>query len=479
MKKIEKIIIVGTDEIALLVAATLSFNLRHVDIALVASAHKNPSGFVESSMGNINALLTLAGVDVDHFVVSTQAIVKLGNRFQDWTGNGHKFPHCFAGYGDSSETTDFYQAVVRFNKEGKTKKIDDFSLAARVAQKGIPYAGWNAASGMAAGLHFAIPAFIQYFSQHIQRLGVTRFPDHVNKVLLADDGSIAALVTDTNQELTADFYIDCSGSTSQLLGDAMGVGYIDWQGTLKANRKLCAIETTTESASLLADIIASPLGWLRRVRLRNVIVSEFYYRIENCTDDQARAELNEYVDSERVKVLGVTSHLPGRRRKFWASNCLAVGQAAVNLADFSHSPLSMAQAAITRFLDYFPSRTPVPELVDEYNRLTANEIDNIYDYHCLHYWLLNKSHPLSIGSDKLLSNQLRNRLAVFQACGKLSQYEGDNIDSSQWLSLLLGMNIWPERYDPLLDNFSSAQLDQNYEKMNLRFHELISSILKN
>lgn len=480
MQKIKKIIVVGEDEIALLVATTLSFNLRHVEITLVGSVHKTCGELVESSMENISAFLNLAGIDINHFVANTQATLKLGSKFQDWSGVGHQFTHCFGDYGIPFGGAEFHQMLIRFNKEGKSKKITDFSLAAVAAESGkvIPpqYYSNEELPKVVSGLHFSISYFVQFLITHLQRLGTKRIEESVTKVNLADDGSISSLVTNTGQELAADFYVDCSGSSSQLLGEALGVDYINWQDTLKANRRLCAVESATKAVESLTSIVTTTKGWLRRVRLRDFTIMELFYRAEDYTDEQAQAEIKSHLNTGRVKYFKTKMLLPGKRIRFWEKNCLGIGESAVSAAQFSHSSLFIAQAAVARFLDYFPANKPVPELIDEYNRLAHNEVDRIYDYHCLHYCLLNKSHPLAINSKALLTTALVHKLDVFQSSGRLIKYEGDNIESSQWISLLLGMNFWPDRYDPIIDNISSAQLHQISELLAGRIQAVVSTM---
>jgi tryptophan halogenase len=480
MQKIKKIIVVGGDEIALLVAATLSFNLRHVEITLVDGAHKVSNGLVESSMENIGAFLGLAGIDVNHFIANTQAAFKLGNQFHGWPEVGHQFYHCFGDYGVALGNAEFHQTLVRFNKEGKTKKIADFSLAVAAAASGkilplqdsIP----EGLPQMTSGLHFSISAFIRFLTSHLQHLGVRRIAETVTNVNLADSGGISSLVTSSGQELIADFYIDCSGSSSQLLGEAMGVGYISWQDTLKVNRKLCAIEPGTKTRSSLADIVVTSKGWLRRIRLPDFTALELFYRTEDYTDEQAQAEIKPYLDGKQVKYFNAVPLSSGKRTRFWEKNCLAIGESAVSAAQFSHSPLFIAQAAIARFLDYFPASEPIPELIDEYNRIANSEVDRIYDYHCLHYWLLKTSHPLAIDNNARLTPALIHKLDVFKASGRLVKYEDDNVGASQWIALLLGMGVWPDRYDPISDNFSYGELHQASELLIARIQHMVSTM---
>lgn len=480
MQKIKKIIVVGADEVALLVAATLSFNLRHVEVVVVDGAPKISSGLVESSMENIGAFLNLAGIDIDHFISRTNATVNLGNKFQDWSTAGQQFTHCFGDCGVAFGGTEFHQILVRFAKEGKPEKISDFSLTAAFVETGKKFPqDYHSGEGLpqvASGLNFSIHAFTTFLVAHLQRLGVKRTAENVIKVNLADDGRISSLITNTGRVITADFYIDCSGSSSQLLGEAMGVDYVSWQNTLIANRKLCAIEPAHEVISSLADIVATKKGWLRRVRLKDFTALELYYRAENYTDEQARAEIKSYLNSEQVKYFDATPFLSGKRARSWEKNCLAIGASAVCSAQFSHSALFIAQAAVARFLDYFPSQEPVAELIDEYNRITHNEIDRIYDYHCLHCLLLNEAHPLAINNKSLLTPALIHKLEVFQSSGRLIKYEGDNIESSQWVSLLLGMGILPDRYDPLVDNFSSEQLHQKSQLLAEYIKRVVSAM---
>ncbi len=493
MQKITKIIVAGCDEVALLVAATLAFNLRHIEIVLVDAVPKTSGRFVESSMENINAFLGLAGIDINSFIADTQATFKLGNYFTYWAGVDHHLNHAFGDYGIASGNIDFHQAMVKLHQSGIYKKYSDFSLSARAAaagkfatkqdvwQEGLP--------AIASGLHFSIPAFVQFLSNHLRRLGVKRIAEEVATVNLTADGSISSLTGCSGKTIAADFYIDCTGNYSKLLGKAMAVDFLDWKNCLRVNRCVGAIEPIAGVASPLTKITVAKNCWIRQVGLRDLSSAEIFYNTNDSSEEQSRAMLKGFLKSEQALFSKEIAFSPGRRVRFWEKNCLAIGESVVSLAQFSHSSLFIAQALVARFLDYFPSREQIPELTDEYNRIAVNEVERIYDYHCLHYWLLKKSHSLAIKNKEFLSEMLIEKLDVFQASGRLVKYEEDNIASSQWLSLLLGMNVWPDRYDPVVDNFSSEQLRQASEMLseriqlvvaNMQPHEIyLANIMKN
>ncbi|WP_163359553.1 tryptophan 7-halogenase, partial [Escherichia coli] len=56
--------------------------------------------------------------------------------------------------------------------------------------------------------------------------GVSHLQRHVHRVQLNEAGDIASLLLDDGQALSADFFIDCTGFSSLLIGEALGTPFI-------------------------------------------------------------------------------------------------------------------------------------------------------------------------------------------------------------------------------------------------------------
>src|SRR3546814_17124024 len=93
-------------------------------------------------------------------------------------------------------------------------------------------------------LHLDASLFAQHLRGFAERAGVTRIDARVEDVELAEGGRIAAIRLDEGRRIAGDFFIDCTGFRSLLLGATLGVDSVDWGQWLPFGT---AIEIQTEN----------------------------------------------------------------------------------------------------------------------------------------------------------------------------------------------------------------------------------------
>lgn len=482
MEPLKKIIIVGNSPAALLTAAILAKNTKDVDILLLDGVNAEPAVLAESSSDNINNILSLLGIEESRFVINTQATFKLANKFSDWISRGHIFNHAFGAYGSKIAGVDFNQIMIMLRQQSSVSRFDSFSVSAVAAQMekfAFPddYKAENLPP-MRYGLHFNLHIFLRFLAGYIQQLGVKRIPSLLEKVELTKDGAINSILTMQGARYSADFYIDCTGHQSLLLGKAMGVAYEDWSAFTKVDRCLFAISNSPANKNNYSATTIQPTssGLLRAIPLRAGRSLELFYSSNVLSDQQAREELASYADVKPENISPVLRLSPGRRCEQWKKNCLAIGDAFSNSGIDFYSSLSQIVDSVVRFLDYFPSVNATQPLIDEYNRISLNELDSIWNYHLLHLFLLKNSHPLACSNMSLLPENLVYKLNLFKVSGRLPWRDDEVINMHQWVSLLMGMESFPERYDPMLDAVPFNFLIKSIASMESTISELVSSM---
>jgi len=482
MEPIKKIIIVGNSPAALLTAAILAKNTTGINILLLDGVNAEPAVLAESSSFNINGILSLLGVDESRFIVNTQATFKLAHQFSNWAGAGHIFNHAFGAYGSRIAGVDFNQIMVMLQQQGHFSEFDSFSVSAVAAKSGrfaFPedYKAENLPS-IRYGMHFNLHIFLRFLVGHIQQLGVKRIPSLLSQVELREDGAINSILTIQGEKYSADFYVDCTGHHSLLLGKAMNVPYQDWSACTKVDRCLFAVSNFAGNNINYSATVIRPTsaGIVRAIPLREGRSLELFYSSDNLSDQQARAELSTYADIKPDNISPVLQLFPGRRCEQWRKNCLAVGDSFSNSGIDFYSSLSQTVDSIVRFLDYFPSNNITQPLINEYNRIAFNELDSIRDYHLLHHFLLKNNHPLACADLSLLPENLVYKLKLFKVSGRLPWRDDEVINMHQWVSLLMGMGYLPERYDPMLETVPFNFLIKSIASLESAIKELVSSM---
>lgn len=477
MQKIEKIIVAGNDEIALLVAVSLAYNLRQVEITLIHAVEREERRFAESSMANIRAFLALAGINERDFIANTQATFKLGTEFIHWGEEQHAFIHSLGAYGITSGLVEFNQSALKLRMQGDTTHYDSYSVGAVAAAAGKfaleeDYRAERLPT-LSSGLHFNLGIFASFLLAYARGLGVNVVAEKLTDVNLAPNGEIASVVTDLGMCFSADLYVDCTGQKSFLLGGALGVKPISWQAWLPVDQCIYRVQPNRGVFGSLTQVRRGPTYWTKKIPLRDCTVTEFYYSSAQLDSAAAVKSLMDITADSDERTSGVITLQPGRRECLWKKNCVAIGEAAVTLDNFSHSSLFVAQSAVVRLLDLFPSKHCSQALIDEYNRIGIQELERLRDYHALHYYLLDAAHPFSLAVGKILPEELAHKLAVFKISGRFALYEDEIVSSNQWIALLLGLNCWPDRYDPITD----TEPVENYVAIHKCLREKIKDLV--
>jgi tryptophan halogenase len=169
----------------------------------------------------------------------------------------------------------------------------------------------------------------------------------------------------------------------------------------------------------------------------------------------------------------VASFVNGRRKTFWNRNCVALGAAAGFLEPLESTGLHLIQSGITRLLQLLPARTADGADIDEYNRLTAAEYEQIRDFLILHY------HASGYGKSPLwdhcrtmaIPETLAYRMAMFKSRGRVAPQSGDVFFLPNWLSIFAGLNIQPRRYHPFADGLGVEKLRQQMDLIRGAVHQ--------
>ena len=157
----------------------------------------------------------------------------------------------------------------------------------------------------------------------------------------------------------------------------------------------------------------------------------------------------------------------GRRRRFWVGNCVAVGAAAGLPDPLSAMGAQLIHDAVTRLVDLFPDQEPAERLIAEYERRTSVQYERVRDFTALHFALPDREDSGFWRERRhvRLPDSLEYRLKLFRNGGRLAAFDDEVHDESDWISVLSGLGVWPQRADPLTLGMIPEQLAQRIERM--------------
>ena len=466
---LRSIVIVGGGTAGWMAAALLSKKLERQGIAItiVESSAIGTVGVGEATTPAIRDYFRAAGLDEIEVMKASHATVKLGIRFDNWTGDGSSFFHPFGLYGVPANEVAFHHYWLKMRAAGDVRPIDDYCFASQLAQHNRFRPPHRPAPDYAFfdyAVHFDAGRYARYLRDVCVSRGVTHVDTRVTDVRLRDDAPdmIGSIVTDTAGDIAGDLFIDCTGFRSLLLGQALGEPYVEWTDLLPCDRAV-AMPCAHGDGPLtpFTQAIAMPAGWRWRIPLQHRVGNGYVYSSAHLSDDEAIASLGAVLEGERLAEPNLIRFVTGHRRRFWSGNCIGLGLAAGFLEPLESTSITLIYSGIERLVQLLPDRSIDPALAADYNRITTLEYERVRDFLVLHYWGARRDEPLWQQVRQIeLPEKLAHKVRMFTQRGRMVRYEWDAFQDPSWLSMFAGLDLLPERWDPLADFFSTEEVAQ-------------------
>lgn len=430
-----------------------------------------------ASLRRFHASLRLSERDLMHQVSAT---FKVGVRFQNWSGMGQNFIHGLGGYGNMLDGIDFHQFAILLQHCGDKSSFDAYSLAAQAANAGrFGFLGKELIErGFALdySLHVDLNRYMEYMQAYAKKKML-----QVNEGVLAhlnfdDCNRIRSITLASGEVVEGDFFFDCSGRESALIGQFEGNNFIDWSSQLPVNKQLELVVNSASRSMLTTGLSACNHGWVKSIPLRDKTAYSLTFNRDIISDDDAVATLMEQTGGQPGETVRSFCFVPGRRERFWQGNCLAVGAAAGDFTSIALPYLHQVQSGILQFIDVYSTVGGNQFAAAEYNELISAEYARILDYHQLHLLLCKSQHSDFWLSMKSLpySDELKHKLELFKVRGKVAFSEYETWLPSAWISLMLGNNYWPEKIDSLLMGGDLGSVVNRLNQMRLGYVDLVA-----
>ncbi len=436
-----------------------------LDIRLVESEEIGTVGVGEATIPQIRLINQFLGLDEGEFLRRTQGTFKLGIRFHDWHRPGHSYIHAFSDVGLPLGFAPFHHYWLRARHEGWGGELWDYSLNAQAAARdrfeAMDKVGESRLTGIRYAYHFDAGLYAAFLREYAERLGVRRQEGRVVDVRLdGESGQIDRVVLADGGELSADFFIDCSGFRGLLIEGALNTGYEDWSRWLPCDR---AVAVPCESAGPVrpyTQAFARPAGWQWRIPLQHRIGNGHVYCGAFMSDDEAAATLLAKLDGKAMAEPRLLRFTTGRRKRFWNRNCVALGLASGFMEPLESTSIHLVQSAISRLIEMFPDRRFDPCLIDEYNRRTVFEYERIRDFLVLHYKANERpDQPFwRHCREMVIPAELQARLRLFATSGRIHREADELFTEVGWLQVMIGQGLTPNGWHPYADLIAPEQL---------------------
>ena len=442
-----------------LMLATTAYGAR-LKVTLVESPQVGIIGVGEGSTPWLRNFFDVLGIEESEWMPACNATYKSGITFEGWSTKPgfERYFHPFVSMLDNLTMPQFVDNVhARLNGADVPVHPDRFFVSAALARRArAPRAGQNFPFDVWYGYHFDATLLGQFLATKAVQRGVQHLQRHVGQVLRTPQGDIAGLRLDGDEVLSADFFVDCSGFASVLIGQALQTPFISYAENLFNDAAIAMPTPLTGPIESQTVSTALRHGWAWKIPLTQRHGNGYVYSSAHCTADEAEAELRRHLGLLDADV--PARHLKmrvGRMSKIWNRNCVAVGLSQGFIEPLEATALLFVQRTASMLVDALEHGDLGSAAQERFNDTMRTRFENTRDYIVAHYktnsrtdtdyWRANAEnmHLSESLQGVLMTWMSRKPLAAGLRAGRFGQ--GYPIVS--WYALLAGMGIFPDAPD--------------------------------
>jgi tryptophan halogenase len=468
---IRKIVIVGGGTAGWMAAAPLAQRLgKRCEIVLVESPEIGTIGVGEATLPTIRFYNNALQLDQADFIKKTQATFKLGIDFQDWGHVGNRFFHGFGDFGPPINGQSPHHYWLRLARAfDKMPALENWSMASIMARENKFAMPANTQPGVtdafSYGFQFDAGLYAAYLREYATARGATRIEGMIVGVdQHPDTGFVTSLRLRDGRTVEGDLFIDCSGFRGLLIEDTLKAGYEDWSEHLPCNSALAVPCARVEPVTPYTRSTAKGSGWLWRIPLQHRTGNGHVYSNAFTTDDQARQVLLDGLDGKALDEPRQLRFVTGRRKKSWVKNVVAVGLSAGFVEPLESTSIHLIETAVGKLIELWPDRDFRPELAAEFNRVMGGRYESVRDFIILHYKLTKRDDTefWRYCANMKIPDSLAHQIELFRTTGRVTILDRDGFSEPSFVSMLMGLGVMPERYDPFADDVDMRQLHGHF-----------------
>jgi tryptophan 7-halogenase len=461
-----EIVIAGGGTAGWLAAATLARFLGNcAAITLIESDEIGTVGVGEATIPQIHNLLIGLGLDQADFLRRTNASFKLGIEFVDWLRKGESYIHSFGQVGRGVGLIQFRQLWLRGRALGVAGEYGDYSYNVEAARQGRFAIGDGQSTtipDLAFAYHLDATLLAKLLREYAEDLGVKRVEGRI--VAVDRDpttGDLAALRLEGERVVAGRLFVDCTGFRSLLLGDALGVPFVDWSHWLPCDTALAVPSQSGTNFRPYTQSLAHPAGWQWRIPLQHRTGNGHVFCSSFMSLDEASSLLVANLEGRALADPRPIRFTTGHRQSFWSHNCVALGLAAGFMEPLESTSIHLVQSGVSRLLNLLPRDFGNFDAARaSFNRLSNIEWERIRDFLVLHYVSNDRvgdpfwDHCRSIDVPPTLAE----KIVLFREAGLFMREEDELFLDDSWGQVMIGQGIIPKGWSPLADNVPSEDV---------------------
>ncbi|SDP57011.1 tryptophan halogenase family protein [Lentzea jiangxiensis] len=379
-KAIRRVAVVGGGTAGYLTAIALRTKRPWLEVSLIESPSIPIIGVGEATVPGIVIFLHhYLGIDVEDFYRQVRPTWKQGIRFEwgprpdgfmapfDWDSNSIGT----AGAVDAGGGIDGYtlQSLLMSAERAPVFDVGDRHLS---LMKYLPFA-----------YHLDNARFVSYLADIAKQRGVQHVEAKIEDVALSGDDWVDHLHTTDGRKLSYDFYVDCSGFRSMLLGKAFRTPFHSYASSLFTDSAVTGNVGHGGNLKPYTSAITMNSGWCWDIPTPQDDHLGYVYSSNAISDDQAAAEL-------AARFPGVSEprfvrFRVGRHEKAWRGNVMAIGNSYAFVEPLESTGILMITSSVQALVASLPGSWADPQCRDMVNVGLANRWDALRWFLSIHY----------------------------------------------------------------------------------------------
>ena len=379
-RAIQTVVVIGGGTAGYLTALALRATRPWLDVALVESKNIPIIGVGEATVPSMVAFLHhFIGVDPAEFYQKVEPTWKFGIKFV-WGPDADGFTAPF-DWGRHS-----IGGLGALEAEGSINGFSVGSLLMMANRTPVMDVGGQPVSLMKYlpfAYHLENIRFVRYLTELAERRGVRHVDATVAETVLSGGEWIDHLRTTDGQELRYDFYVDCTGFRSLLLGQALGVPFESYASSLFTDSAITVNRDHGGHLKPYTTATTMDAGWCWNIPVPESDHLGYVYSSAAISDEQAAAELcGRFPGAGEPKQVRFRS---GRHARAWHGNVMAIGNSYAFVEPLESTGLLMITSAVRTLAVSLPATWSRPLARDAVNTYLARRWDGLRWFLAIHY----------------------------------------------------------------------------------------------
>lgn len=459
MQNLNSVIVVGAGTAGLISALMLHEKYPHLNIQIVKSDKIGIVGVGEGSTEHWRAFMEFCGINQRELIYKTKATVKLGIVFKDWN-LGDTFVHSLSEIESNLSglnRLDYLNVLYLNNKNLSQLEPGDHELSFK-------------SENISNQFHFDTFKLNEFLVELCKNKEINFIIGEVQDVILDHMGWVQSISTSIG-ELTADFFIDCTGF-HRIFSKAMNNSWISKAEYLPMNRAIAFPTPMQENVSLEPYTLATALsaGWSWRIPTQERYGNGYVFDNRYISADQALEEISKHLKLSNIKPGRDIPFEAGKIDKIWNKNVLHVGLSGSFAEPLEAQSIGFTIVQMYTFLNYSDLYDYNLEYqITRYNNEMDGVFQNVIDYLQAHYFTKRDDSKFWRDKPFKLTDFNRCYLNAFEAGSIVPQMFDRNVmfKEANWYQVIGGLKLIDKL--KLLSNINKNR--SIYNECNVAFLE--------